>query len=453
MADSGAAARDGGAAREPADLVVAARWVVPVEPAGAVLEDHAVAVRDGRILAVLPAAEARARYEAARWVERPRHLLIPGLVNAHTHAAMSLFRGLADDLPLMTWLQEHIWPAERQWVGPAFVREGSELAVAEMLRSGTTCFHDMYFFPDETARVAAAAGIRAVVGMIVIDFPTAWASGPDEYLEKGVALHDRYRDHPLVRTAFAPHAPYTVQAAVLERVGVMAEELDVPIHMHVHETAAEVRQSLEAHGERPLARLRALGLLGPRLVAVHMTQLEPEEIEACAEVGVHVAHCPESNLKLASGFCPVQRLLAAGVNVALGTDGAASNNDLDLVGEMRTAALLAKAVADDAAAVPAHRALAMATLHGARALGLEEEIGSLVPGKAADLVAVDLGELGAQPIYHPVSQLVYATSREQVSDVWVAGRPLLEEGRLLTLDEEALAARARSWQERIRRYG
>ena len=432
------------------DTLIHARWIVPVEPAEIVLDDHALAIRDGRIEAVLPSAQAEERFRATQVVRLPSHVLVPGLVNAHTHAAMSLMRGLADDLPLMTWLQEHIWPAEQQNVSAEFVHDGTLLACAEMIRSGTTCFNDMYFFPEETARAVDRAGLRATVGLIVIDFPSAWAQDADDYLHKGIALHDELRGHALIRTAFAPHAPYSVADGPLQRIVTLAEELDLPIHMHVHETAAEVEQSLKDHGKRPIARLDELGLLGPRLVAVHMTQLTEAEIAHCAERGVHVVHCPESNLKLASGFCPVARLQQSQVNVALGTDGAASNNDLDLLGEMHTAALLGKGVAGDASALPAHAVLRMATLDGARALGLDEEIGSLVPGKSADLVAVNLATPETVPVYHPLSQLVYAAGREQVTDVWVAGRQLLRDRELTTLDTADLLARAEGWREKLR---
>jgi 5-methylthioadenosine/S-adenosylhomocysteine deaminase len=432
------------------DSLVHARWVIPVEPEHRILEHHSLAIADGRILAILPRAQAEASYRAERVSDHPHHALIPGLVNTHTHAAMTLLRGLADDLPLMDWLEGHIWPAEQRWVNEEFVHDGTQLAVAEMLRGGTTCFNDMYFFPDVTARVSAAAGIRSCVGLILIDFPTAWAEGPDEYLTKGLALHDEYRNDPLIRTAFAPHAPYTVSDGPLERVRVLADELEIPIHMHVHETAAEVRRAVDSGGRRPLARLHALGLVSPSLLAVHLTQLEEAEIALLAEAGARVVHCPESNLKLASGFCPVQRLDDAGILVALGTDGAASNNDLDMLGEMRTAALLAKAVSGDASAVSAHRVLRMATLHGAMALGLGEETGSLEVGKWADLVAVNLSELETQPLYDPVSQLVYAAGRQQVTDVWVAGQHLLKDRRLTTLDESEALARAACWRDRIR---
>ncbi|MDH5785764.1 MAG: TRZ/ATZ family hydrolase [Chromatiales bacterium] len=431
------------------DSLIHASWVIPVEPRGVVLADHSIALLDGQIIDILPSSECAVKYQAEHVVERPGHALIPGLINTHTHAAMSLMRGLADDLPLMSWLNDHIWPAEGKWVSPDFVRDGTRLAMAEMLRGGTTCFNEMYFFPDEVARQAEHAGMRAVVGLIVIDFPTAWAQNADEYIDKGIALNDELKHSPLVRAAFAPHGPYTVSDGPLEKVVMYAEELDLPIHMHIHETADEVSGSIEQHGKRPLARLDELGLLGPRLLAVHMTQLTDEEIARIAETNSSVVHCPESNLKLASGFCPVQKLIDAGINVALGTDGAASNNDLDMFGEMRTAALLAKGVAGDASALPAAEALAMATINGARALGIDAICGSLTIGKAADIVAVKLDDLETQPLYHAISQLVYATGRDKVSDVWVAGRHLLKERRLTTLDEEAILHSARQWREKI----
>jgi len=431
------------------DTLIHARWVIPVEPDDRVAEHHSIAIVDGRIAALLPTGQARREFDAREVLELGAHALIPGMVNAHTHAAMTLFRGLADDLPLMEWLTKHVWPAEAKWVSPEFVRDGVEHAIAEMLRGGTTCFNDMYFFPAATAQAAETLGMRAVVGMIALDFPSAYAQGADDYLHKGLQLHDQLRHSALVTTAFAPHAPYTVSDAPLEKIRMYADELDRPIHMHVHETAHEVEEAMARFGVRPLERLAQLGLLGPRLLAVHMTQLLDAEIETLARLNVHVVHCPESNLKLASGFCPVHKLLQAGVNVALGTDGAASNNDLDMLGEMRTAALLAKGIAADATALPAHAALRMATLNGARALGLEERIGSIVPGKAADLAAIDLSSIGTQPVYDPVSQLVYSATRDQVTDVWVDGKRLLAARQLTRMHEHELAQKAQAWRDKI----
>ena len=420
------------------DTLLHARWVIPVEGEKTCLEQHSIAIHEERILDVLPTNEARKSYSAQTENEYSQHALIPGLVNAHTHAAMSLFRGLADDLALMDWLQNHIWPAETKWVNEEFVQLGTELATAEMLRGGTTCFNDMYFFPDVAARVASKAGIRATVGLIVLDFPTVWARDANEYIDKGLEVHDVYRNDELINTAFAPHSPYTVSDEPLEKIRMLADELDRPIHMHVHETTQEINQSIKNTGMRPFKRLADLGVGSPYLMAVHMTQLEAEEIEQLASAGSHVIHCPESNLKLASGFCPLGKLLNAGVNVALGTDGAASNNDLDMFSEMRTAALLAKGVSDDATVVPAHQALEMATLNGAKALGLDKKTGSLTAGKFADIVAVNFDTIETTPVYDPVSHLVYCCNREQVSDVWIAGKHVMKERILTTLDTDQI---------------
>ena len=431
------------------DLLIEAGWVVPVQPHGVVLEDHAVAISDGVIVDVLPIAQARTRYRAARTVSRPEGALLPGLVNAHTHNPMTLLRGVADDLPLMEWLQGHIWPVEAEVIGPEFVADGVSLAIAEMLRGGTTCANENYFFPDVQAATYKRHGFRARVGLPVIDFPTAWAATDDEYFDRAVEVHDQWRDDPLVSMAFVPHAPYTVSDASFERIRMLADQLDIPVHLHTHETAHEVEESLQKHGQRPLARLDRLGLVNDRLIAVHMTALTDAEIELCAQRGVSVVHCPESNLKLASGFCPVGKLEKAGVNIAIGTDGAASNNDLDMFGETRTAAQLAKAVAGDAAAFSAASALRAATLGGARAMGLDHAIGSIEIGKQADLACVDLGQLETQPLHNVISQLVYATGRHQVSDVWIAGVAKLSQRQLSGFDVDALIANARQWRQRI----
>jgi len=431
------------------DLLVSARWVIPVEPAGAVLANHSVAVAGGRILAVRPRAEARARYDPAQSVDLGHHALIPGLINLHTHAAMSLMRGLADDLSLMSWLKDHIWPAEAKFVSPEFVYDGTLLACAEMLLGGVTCFNDMYFFPEAAARAALHAGMRASLGIIAVEFPTPYAADADDYLAKGLAARDALLEEPLLSFCMAPHAPYTVSDRTFGRVVTMAEELDLPIHLHLHETRREIDDSLAQFKVRPLERLAALGVLGPRLIAVHAVHVNEGEIEMLARFGASVAHCPSSNLKLASGFAPVAALLARGVNVGLGSDSAASNNRLDILQEMRTAALLAKAVADDAQAMPAHQALAAATLHGARALGLEASVGSLVPGKFADLCAIDLDRPELLPCYEPASHLVYAAGRGHVSHVWVAGIERVRQGRLLGIENFALDKRILSWHNNL----
>ncbi len=421
---------------------------MPVEPAGRVLEGHTVVLDAGRIEAILPPGSQHPDYAL---VDLPEHVLIPGLVNAHTHAAMSLMRGLSDDLPLMRWLEDHIWPAERQHVSAAMVRDGTRLACAEMLRGGITCFNEMYFFPEAALEAALAAGMRVAVGIIVIDFPTAYASDPDDYLRKGLALRDAQRDQPLASFCLAPHAPYTVSDATFRQVVTLAAELDLPVHLHLHETEEEIQRSVKEHGVRPIERMRRLGVLGPGLIAVHAVHLDKTEIALLASHACSVAHCPSSNLKLASGFAPVEALRKAGVNVCLGTDGAASNNRLDLLQEMRTAALLAKAVARDAQALPAHAALRAATLAGAQALGLAGLIGSIEPGKAADLTAIALRGPELTPCYDPVSHLVYAAGREHVTHVWVNGELRVRDGELLE-GFSALDTRWRIWENALKSH-
>lgn len=433
------------------DSLVHAAWIVPVEPAGTVLADHAVAVAAGRIVDLLPSGDAGRKYAAREVTRLSRHVLIPGLVNAHGHAAMALLRGLADDLPLMTWLQEHIWPAEGRHVGDDFVHDGSLLAIAEMLRGGTTCFNDMYFFPEATARAALRAGMRSSLGIIAIEFPSAYATDAANYLHKGLATRDSYAGEDLLSFCLAPHAPYTVGDETLARIATLAGELDIPVHTHLHETTDEIAGGLAQHGVRPLERLRRLGLVQPRLIAVHAVHLEEAEMDLLAREGASVVHCPSSNLKLASGIAPVGPLRARGITVALGTDGAASNNRLDMMGEARTASLLAKGVSGNPATLPAHETLAMATLDGARALGLEASIGSIRPGKWADLVAVELSSFETLPSFDPVSDLVYAAGREHVTHVWVGGDLRLAERRLAGLDEDELKAKAAWWRQRIRK--
>ncbi|HSN22098.1 MAG TPA: TRZ/ATZ family hydrolase [Usitatibacter sp.] len=433
---------------ENVDTLICAAHVIPVEPRAA-LARHAVAVRDGRIVALAPVDEALARFAAREVVRLERHVLFPGLVNLHCHAAMSLLRGLADDRRLMEWLEKHIWPAEARHVSDEFVHDGSLLAMAEMLRAGVTCVNDMYFFPEATARAALRAGMRAALGIIAVEFPSAYAADPQEYLEKGLATRDAYRGEPLLAFCLAPHAPYTVGDETMKRIAVLSEELDVPIHTHVHETVAEIEQGLARNGVRPVERLRRLGIVGPRLVAVHCVHLADAEIDLFARENVSVAHCPSSNMKLASGIAPVAVLRSRGVRVGVGTDGAASNNRLDVLTEMRNAALLAKVTSGDASELGALEAIEMATLAGARALGLEDRIGSIVPGKSADLAALELDSVETLPCFDAASHLVYAAGREHVTHVWVEGKPRLAERRLQGLDEQDLRDRATWWQGRI----
>ena len=431
------------------DKVLHARWVIPVNANRDVLENHAVVVHEGKVLAVLPSDEARAQYQPAQEYNLNQSALIPGLINMHGHAAMSLFRGMADDLPLMTWLNDHVFPAEGKWVSEAFVEDGTRLAIAEMIRCGTTTFSDNYFFPEVAAKVVKESGVRAQLAVPIIDFPTPWGSGPDEHIEKGMKLWQEYQGDDQVLICFGPHAPYTLSNAPIEKIVQLANDNKILIQMHVHETQVEVDGEIEKHGNRPIARLKELGMMGPHVQCVHMTALDEDDINTIAESGAHVMHCPESNLKLASGFCPVHELQERGVNVTLGTDGAASNNDLDMLGEMRTAAQLAKAVAQNAEALPAYEALALSTINGAKSMGREDELGSIEVGKQADIAAIDLGGLEAQPVFDPVSQIVYATTRNQVSDVWVAGKQLLANRELTTISATDVAAAASEWRNKI----
>ena len=432
----------------PADLLLLPQWLVPIEPAGW-LADHAVVVKDGAILDVLPADAARERYTATRALELPGQVLMPGLVNLHCHAAMTLMRGFADDRPLMTWLNDHIWPAEKQHVSDAFVRDGSLLAAAEMLAGGVTTVNDMYFFPGAAAEAFLQAGIRAVLGMIVLEFPSAYAVDADAYIARGLDLRDALKDEALLSFAFAPHAPYTISDVTFGHINTLAEQLGVPIHTHIHETADEIADSLKQYGVRPLERLARLGLLGPNFIGVHAVHLDEAEIDLLATHGCHVAHCPTSNLKLASGIAPVAALFDAGVNLGFGSDGAASNNRLDVFAEMRLAALLAKGTRGDASVLPAAAALKAATLDAARALNLDDRIGSIVPGKRADLIAVDLSGPECQTVFDPVSHLVYAAGREHVTHVWVDGKLKLDNSRLVDLEPDDLAARVAWWRGKI----
>lgn len=430
------------------DLLIEARWIAAVDP-DIVLKNHAVAVHQGRILAVLPISQARIDYQADQRVTLAEHILIPGLVNLHTHAAMSLMRGIADDLPLMEWLQKHIWPTEAEHLSAQFVYDGTRLACAEMLKGGITCFNDMYFFPGAAAAAAAQLGIRAMLGITTLEFPTPYASDADDYLDKGLAVREMWRDHPLIGFCLAPHAPYTVADDTFERILTLAAQLNLPIHCHINETRHELEESQKQHQQSPIERLQKLGLLGPGLIGVHGVHLSESELAALAATGSHIAHCPTSNLKLASGFAPVARMRQLGINVGLGTDGSASNNRLDLFGEMRLATLIAKGMTGDASTLPAHEVLRMATLNGAIALGLGDEIGSITPGKAADLCAVSLGSLETKPCFDPVSHLVHVAGRECVSHVWVAGKCCVDHKTLAITEQNDLEAAIALWQNKL----
>jgi len=431
--------------------IIKARWILTVNQEFELLSDSALIMKNDLIHAIVPVSELEQMegLQQAETIELENHVLMPGLINTHTHAAMSLLRGIADDLPLMDWLNNHIWPAEGRWVDRQFIEDGVRLAVAEMIRGGTTCFNDMYFFPDVMARTCQQMGMRASAGLIVLDFPTIWAKSADEYLSKALAVIDELREMPLITPVLAPHAPYTVSDAPLEKVAMYSSELDLQVHMHVHETQSEVDEAVKNSAKRPLERLDQLNLLNPSLIAVHMTCLNQMEMERLAETGVNIVHCPESNLKLASGFCPLDTLQQLNINTCLGTDGAASNNDLDMFSEMRSGALLAKGVSGNASSCNAEQAIRMATINAARALGMADSIGSLEPGKKADMIAVDFSQLNTQPVYDPVSQLVYAANSLQVSHVWIDGVNKLSAYQLSDIDAVEIITTAQQWQHKI----
>lgn len=428
------------------ELIIKSTWIIPVVPQATVLKDYAIIIHEKKILGILPQKEALDQYSAKHIVQLDDHVLIPGLINSHCHASMALLRGTADDLPLDEWLENRIWPLEQEFISKKFVVDGAELAIAEMIASGTTCFADMYFFPDEVAKTAISANMRVQLASPILDFPSIWAANADEYILKATQTHDQYRNSDLVSTAFGPHSLYTVSDEPLSKIGMLADELDIPIHVHMHETKNEIQDSMKSFGINPLTRLSDLGLLTPRLVSVHCTHLTEHDIELLSEQGANVVHCPNSNMKLASGICNVSKLIHHGVNVALGTDGAASNNRLDMFGEMRAAALLAKVSTEDATSLPAHIALEMATIHGANALGLEEKIGSLEPGKYADVVAVSLNEFNTLPVNDPISHVVYAANSSQVNHVWIGGKSVMRDGSLLTLEKTKIMESALFWQ-------
>ena len=431
------------------DLLINSRWIIPIVPEDRVYENCALAIDQQKIVGIYPQAEVSSKFNADSVVDLDEHILMPGLVNAHGHAAMSLLRGYADDQPLEPWLEEHIWPIEKRFLSEKFVADGVKLAMAEMVQTGTTCFADMYFFADSAAEQIRACGMRSQIGFTVFDFPTADGKNPDEYIHKGLNLRDTYKDNDLIKIACAPHAPYTVGDETLRRIATYANELDMSVHIHCHETAKEITDSVHLHSCRPMQRLDDLGILLPQTQLVHMTQIDKDDIRLIQDNNCHVVHCPESNLKLASGFCPITELMDAGINVALGTDGAASNNDLDLFGELKTAALLAKGVSGDATALDAHAALRMATINGAKALGWQDQIGSLEAGKSADVIAVKINSLSQKPLYNPASQLVYTNAGSQVSHSWVAGKALMAERALLTLNEAELIQSADEWRNKI----
>ncbi len=431
------------------DCIILCGTLLTVNHQNKVYQNYALVINDGLIVAVTTQKQAQKKYQTDDWVDCKNQVVMPGFINAHTHAAMSLFKGLADDLPLMDWLENHIWPAEAKHVNEKFVKQGTELAIAEMIKSGTTCFNDMYFYPDIAAQVAQQTGMRAGIGLIILEFPTVWADNADEYLQKAIEIQDQYKGHNIIHTNLAPHAPYTVSDESFKRIATYENELEIPIVIHLHETEFEIQQALKETGKRPIERLHNLGIISPALTAVHMTQLNELEIQLLAKQNANVVHCPHSNLKLASGFCPVDKLQQAGINVAIGTDGSASSNTLDMMREMQSAALLAKGVAKNAKAVTATQAIRMATINGAKALGIESITGSIEVGKSADIISINLDTIQSQPLYNAESQIVYACQSNQVRNTWVHGKMLMKDRKLQTINEQQVIKNAKVWQAQV----
>lgn len=433
-----------------ADLIIHAGLVLP-HANSAVLRDHAIVIQNGKISNIISSdsVEADSAYSELHY---PNQLLMPGLINSHTHTPMTLLKGFADDLPLNVWLEQHIWPIEGAMMSEEFVRDGCNLAIAEMLRSGTTCFSDMYFYPNVIAECARQAGIRATIGLPILEFPSAWADDADNYINKGLMLADELQHEPLLQTVLAPHSVYTVAPPTLKRVATLSDELDKKVHIHLQENASEVANCIAEHGHRPMQVLKDAGLVNPHLIAVHMTEVNDDELTNLAKRNASVVHCPESNHKLASGVCPTQKMAELGINVSLGTDGSASNNDLNMFGEMRSAAFAAKTQQADASAGTAQQVLNMATRNGAQTLGLQESCGQLKKGLSADIISIDVNSIEATPLHNPVSFLAYAAAGDAVQNVWVAGKQLLRERKLLTLDEAELIERGKHWADKIAQH-
>ena len=443
--------------KKQVDLIIEARWVLPIVPRNKMLERTAVVVSNGVIQDLLGIEASKLKYSATKTIHLMDHVLIPGLINLHTHMGMTLMRGLADDKALMPWLEKHIWPAEQQLVSERFVRDNALFACAELLSGGVTCFNDMYFYPQATADAAVQSGIRAQLGLVVLEFPTAYAADADDYIQKGLEARDSWRNSPLLTSSMAPHAPYTVADATYEKVITYAEQLGMGVHTHLHETADEISRSIDQHGVRPIRRMANLGLLGPNVTAAHCVQMNDEDVNLIKSYGVHVAHCPSSNLKLGSGVAPVSNMLNETINVGIGTDSAASNNRLDMFTEMRLAALLAKGSTGDASVVPACQALEMATINGAKALGLDDKIGSLEIGKLADLAAIRIADVETLPCFDPISHLVYVCGREHVSHVWVSGdlryeKPVNQSGVFANIEPLELKEIAFLWQSKLNQF-
>lgn len=433
------------------DLIIKADYVLTMDQDFAAIEHGAIAINDTMIVAVDTAGQITQQYSASKIINGEGKVAFPGLINTHTHAAMVYFRGLADDLPLKVWLEKHIWPAEAKWLSPAFVSDAVELACLEMLKSGITAYADMYFYGDAVARATKKIGMRAVVGAGVVDFPSATGNNADDYLANAERFIKKWKGDELIVPSIADHSAYACCPETLKKSKVLADSHDVMLQIHLSETDWEVNEILSRYGRRPVAHLDALGLLDERLIAAHCVWPDPDEINSLAKSKTNVSHCIQSNLKLASGIAPVVQMLKAGVNVSLGTDGAASNNSLSILSEMSTAARVHKAIAGDPSALTAEQAMLMATRYGADALGLGSLCGSLEAGKAADIVLADLRKPHLMPLYDVYSQVVYSMNAADIDTVLVGGQVVLEQRRLTTADEAEIMAKAGQWSSDIKR--
>ncbi|MDC0127282.1 TRZ/ATZ family hydrolase [Methylophilaceae bacterium] len=431
--------------------IISASWIFTSGPEDQLLSDYAVVIENDKIIDLVSQKKVFDEYEANNNYQLNNHILIPGLINAHTHSAMSLFKGFADDLPLQDWLNNHIWPAEKEFVNSSFVKDGSILALSEMIKSGVTTFNDMYFFPDATAEAAKELEVRGNIGLVVLDFPTNYATDPEDYLVKGFEFRDKWRNEELITTSIAPHAPYSVSDEAFSLINTYSEELGINIHTHLHETQWEIEDSIDKYGITPIQRLNNLGIIGPSLVAAHCVHLNDQDMAILAKNKVNIVHNPSSNMKLGSGIADVAKMLKQNLNVSLGTDSSASNNRLDIMEEMRLAALISKGSSMLPESIPAKEAIKMATINGAKALGLDSEIGSIEKNKKADLVAIDLSTIENQPLYDPLTTFVYSSSRSDVSYVWINGKIKLMDKKLINMDEERIIQLAKKWQRKLKK--
>jgi 5-methylthioadenosine/S-adenosylhomocysteine deaminase len=437
--------------KKNASIIISASWIFTSDLEDQLLSDHSVVIENDKIIDLVPQSKVFDEYEANETYQLTDHILIPGLINTHTHAAMSLFKGFADDLPLQEWLNNHIWPAEKEFVNPSFVKDGSILGLSEMIKSGVTTFNDMYFFPGATAEAVKELGVRSNIGLVVLDFPTNYATDPEDYLLKGFEFRDKWRNEELITTSIAPHAPYSVSDEAFTLINTYSEELNINIHTHLHETQWEIEASIDKYGITPVQRLNNLGIIGPSLTAAHCVYLNDQDMGILAKNKVSIVHNPSSNMKLGSGIADVAKMLKQNLSVSLGTDSSASNNRLDIMEEMRLAALLIKGSTKSPESIPANEAIKMATINGAKALGLGSVIGSIEKNKKADLVAIDLSAIENQPIYNPISTLVYSSSRSDVSYVWIDGKIKLKEKSLVNIDEERIIQLAKKWQRKLKK--